>query len=59
VEGFFEETSTRKKSKTNKPQSQNVLTVDDIELIITAIEDTLEDILQRNEEKHETMYDRI
>jgi hypothetical protein len=36
-----------------------VLTVDDIELIITTIEDALEDLLQRHGEKHESMYDRI
>jgi hypothetical protein len=37
-----------------------VLTVDDIDLIIIAIvSDTSEDILQCNEEKQETMYDRI
>jgi hypothetical protein len=36
-----------------------VLTVDDIDLIIAVVADTSEDILQRNEEKQETMYDRI
>jgi hypothetical protein len=36
-----------------------VLTVDDIDLIITAIEDASEDILQRQGEKQESMYDRI
>jgi hypothetical protein len=36
-----------------------VLTVDDIDLIITAIADASEDILHRNEAKHETMYDKI
>jgi hypothetical protein len=43
--------STQKNSRANKPQSQNVLTVDDIELIITAVEDDSEDILQRHEDK--------
>jgi hypothetical protein len=51
--------SARKKTRANKPQSQNVLTVDDIELIITTVEDASEDILQRHEAKQETLYDRI
>jgi hypothetical protein len=33
--------------------------MDDIDLIITVVGDTSEDILQWNEEKQETMYDRI
>jgi hypothetical protein len=33
--------------------------MDDIDLIIVTISDTLEDILQCNKEKQETMYDRI
>jgi hypothetical protein len=37
--------SARKKSRANKPQLQTVLTVDDIDLIITVVSDTLEDIL--------------
>jgi uncharacterized protein YbbK (DUF523 family) len=36
-----------------------VLTVDDIDLIIAVVADTSEDILQWNEAKKETMYDRI
>jgi hypothetical protein len=32
---------------------------DDIDLIIAVVSDTLEDILQCNEEKQETMYERI
>jgi hypothetical protein len=43
--------SAQKKSRANKPQSQNVLTVDDIQLIITVVEDASEDILQRHEAK--------
>jgi hypothetical protein len=42
----------QKKSGANKPQSRNVLTVDDFDLIIAAI-------LQQNKEKQKTMYDRI
>jgi hypothetical protein len=38
--------SARKKSRANKPQLQTVLTVDDIDLIIAAVSDTSEDILQ-------------
>jgi hypothetical protein len=33
--------------------------VDDIDLIIVIVADTSEDILQRNEENQETMYERI
>jgi hypothetical protein len=36
-----------------------VLTVDDGDLIIAAMEDASEDILQRHGEKKETMYERI
>jgi hypothetical protein len=36
-----------------------VLTVDDVDLIITVVEDASEDILQRHEVKQETLYDRI
>jgi hypothetical protein len=31
--------STRKNNRANNPQSQNVLTVDDVDLIITTVED--------------------
>jgi hypothetical protein len=33
--------------------------VDDIDLIITTVSDTSEDILQRSKAKQETMFDRI
>jgi hypothetical protein len=33
--------------------------VDDVDLIITAMEDSSEDILHRHEEKKEALYDRI
>jgi hypothetical protein len=36
-----------------------VLTVDDIDLIITIIKDSLEDIFQRHGENQDLMYDRI
>jgi hypothetical protein len=36
-----------------------VLTTDDIDLIIVIVSNTSEDILQHNEAKQETMYDRI
>jgi hypothetical protein len=36
-----------------------VLTVDDIELIITTVKDASEDILQRHGAKKESMYDQI
>jgi len=51
--------SVRKKSWAKKLQSQNVLLVEDIKLIIINIKDALEDILQRHGEKHELMYERI
>jgi hypothetical protein len=51
--------TSRKKSKSSKQQMQTVLTMDDIDFIIATISDTSEDILQRNEEKQETMYERI
>jgi hypothetical protein len=37
--------SARKKTHANKPQSKNVLTEDDVGLIITVVEDASEDIL--------------
>jgi hypothetical protein len=49
----------QKKSKASKPQLQTVLMMDGIDLIIITVSNTLEDILQRNEENQETMYDRI
>jgi hypothetical protein len=51
--------SSQKKSKASKPKLQTMLMVDDIDLIIATVSDTSKDILQRNEEKQETMYDRI
>jgi hypothetical protein len=38
---------------------QTVLMMDDIDLIIVIVSDTLEDILQCSEAKQETMYERI
>jgi hypothetical protein len=38
--------STQKKTRANKPQSENVLIVDDVDLIIPTVEEALEDILQ-------------
>jgi hypothetical protein len=43
--------SARKKSQANKPESQTMVTVDYIDLIIAAIEDTSKDFLQQNESK--------
>jgi hypothetical protein len=48
-----------KKSKASNPMLQTMLMVDDLEFIIIAVSDTSKDILQRNEEKKETMYERI
>jgi hypothetical protein len=36
-----------------------VITVDENDIIIVMVSDTLEDILQPNEEKQDTMYDRV
>jgi hypothetical protein len=36
-----------------------VLIVDDMDLIITTMEDSSEDILQRHEDNKETLYERI
>jgi hypothetical protein len=43
--------SARKKTHANKPQSKNVLTVDDVDLIIAVVEDASEYILQQHEAK--------
>jgi hypothetical protein len=51
--------TSRKKSKASKPKLQTMVTVDSIDLIIVVVSDTSEDILQCNEEKQESMYDRI
>jgi hypothetical protein len=51
--------SGRKKTCTNNPHSMNVLTVDDVDIIIIAMEDASEDMLQRHGEKQETFYERI
>jgi hypothetical protein len=51
--------STQRKSQATEPQSQNMLTVDDVHLIIISIKYASEDVLQRHEAKKETMYDRI
>jgi hypothetical protein len=44
--GSPQKPSAWKKSRANKPQSQNVLTMDDVDLIITIVEDASEDILK-------------
>jgi hypothetical protein len=51
--------TSRKKSKASKTKLQTVLTLDDFDFIIAAVSDASEDILQRNEAKQETMYERI
>jgi hypothetical protein len=38
---------------------KNLLTVDDVDLIIAVVEDASEDILQRHEAKQETLYEII
>jgi hypothetical protein len=51
--------SSRKKTHTNKPQLEAMLTKDDISLVCRAIEDASEDILQRYGETQEELYGRI
>jgi hypothetical protein len=59
-EGFSRETFGKKEDPcANKPQSKNVLTEDDVGLIIAVMEDASEDILQRHGVKQETLYERI
>jgi hypothetical protein len=43
--GSPQKPSAQKKSRATKPQSQNVLTMDDIQLIITTVKDASKDIL--------------
>jgi hypothetical protein len=49
----------RKKMRTNKPQLEATLTENDISLVCRAMEDAFEDMLQRYEEKHVELYERI
>jgi phosphoribosylanthranilate isomerase len=51
--------SARKKTRANKPQSKNVLTKDNVSLIIAVVEDASEDKLQIHGAKQETLYERI
>jgi hypothetical protein len=51
--------TSRKKSKASKTKLQTVLMLDDFDFIIAAVSDASEDILQRNEAKQETMYEKI
>jgi hypothetical protein len=51
--------SKRKKNRANKPQSKNVLTVDDVDLIIATMEYASQYIFQRHGVKQETLYARI
>jgi hypothetical protein len=51
--------TSRKKSKDTKPHMQTMFMMDDKYFIIVIVSDTLEDILQCNEAKQETMYERI
>jgi hypothetical protein len=52
-----EKPSERKKDRPNKPQSKNILIVDDIDIIIVAVEDASKDILHTHGEKQGSMYD--
>jgi len=47
---------SQKNSKDSKTKLQTVITLNDFDFIIIVVSDALEDILQRNEAKKETMY---
>jgi hypothetical protein len=49
----------RKKTYTSRPKMKATLTKDDVDVVITTMEDALEDILQRYGEKKEMVYERI
>jgi hypothetical protein len=51
--------TSRKKSKPSKTKLQTVVMLNDFDFIIVAVLDTSEYILQRNETKQETMYERL
>jgi hypothetical protein len=51
--------TSRKNSKASKLKLQTMLTVDDSNFIIAAVSHASKDILQRNEAKQETIYERI
>jgi hypothetical protein len=50
---------SQKKSRASKTKLKTVLTLDEFDFIITVVSDALEDILQRNEAKQETMHEKI
>jgi hypothetical protein len=47
-----------KNSKASKTKLQTMLTLNDFDFIIVVVSDASEDILQRNESKKETMYEK-
>jgi hypothetical protein len=51
--------TSQKKSRASKTKLKTMLTLNDFDFIIAVISDTSEDILQRNEAKQETMYEKI
>jgi hypothetical protein len=51
--------TSRKKSRSTLTKMQTVLTTNDFDFIIAAVVDASQDILQKQEAKHEEMYDRI
>jgi predicted nucleotidyltransferase len=51
--------SSQKKSRATLTKMQTVLTVDDFDFIIAAVNDASQEILQKQEAKQEEMYDRI
>jgi hypothetical protein len=59
IKGSPKKPGLRKNSKDNKPPFMTILTVDDIDLIITAVSNTSEEIFQQSKAKQETMFDRI
>jgi hypothetical protein len=51
--------TSRKKYRSTLIKMQIVLTVDDFDFIIAAVEDASQNILQKHEAKKDEMYDRI
>jgi phosphoribosylanthranilate isomerase len=48
-----------KKSRATMTKMQTVLTIDDFDFIIAAVNDASQEILQKHEAKQEEMYDRV
>jgi hypothetical protein len=56
---FLLKHSSWKKSRASMTKMKTVLTIDDFDFIIEALNDTLLEIMEKQEVKQEEMYDRI